>query len=232
MLLKNWETAPISEIALFPGNSSCPEPYSELALPVWPGASSSACACEENARTPLPANDPEYSSKSSCDTNQTQAGCLDQSAVEAVALEDWRESTICFRREGVPQLISATKLRPIPSRSGVCPGGWAACGEGTYDRDRAVCVPLDASSSPPRCPLVDAKATDGEAPGDPELAATGASQAFLDGSGRLLWTRDGSEEVNGEMPLNQLEISLQGDKRGYVAMTDGRTDRRTDCLPA
>ena len=49
---------------------------------------------------------------------------------------------------------------------------------------------------------------------DPELAATGASQSFFDGSGRLLWTRNGTKQAAGEMPVNQLEVSLQGDKRG------------------
>ena len=88
---------------------------------------------------------------------------MDQSAIGAVALTDWRESIICFRREGAPQLIGAKKLRPTPSKSGGCPRGYAACGEGTYDKDRAVCVPHD-DASPPRCPLVDVATTDGEVP--------------------------------------------------------------------
>lgn len=99
-----------------------------------------------------------------------------------------------------------------------------ACGAGTYDNGRAVCVPSSTSD----CPLVDAKASMMQ-PEDWNTAFFGnesSMQPFADGSGTLLWVRPAASEINEKiLPINQVQVAFYGNRRVDCFSSDSKVDQ-------
>jgi len=196
-ILQNWKTPPITSITVS-STGECPSGYHDLPLPKWPGTFSDACACPSGATWDGEAK--MSSSTSTCDTNETKAGCITQPEIKEVSIKEWHGGLICFRREGEPQLIDAKKgiLRSVATKSASCYSKkYKACGTGTTKKDRTTCVP----SSQTDCPLTGAKfgASYTAAP-----AGYPTNVAAVDGSGAYYFNVGAS----GSMPINQLRIAL------------------------
>jgi hypothetical protein len=207
ILLRNWERKPIT--ALMVSSVPCPEGYSTLTMPKWPGTTSSACACPANAYSSS-AQELQYSSiTNTCGGNETEAGCISQPELDAQKMSTWRGSYLCYQRGGEGQLASPTTQRPIPTKAGKCDKGYKACGTGTYAKQRSTCV-----KDSELCPItgLDVSATTPE--------GFDASTATATGNGMSWFSRS---SYTGEMPINQLSVALYkiDGKRGDCYGEDG-----------
>jgi hypothetical protein len=199
-LIGNWERAPITDI-LLSSTDTCPTDYSLMDTPKWPGTYSDACACKNGAYSPAEGAAQFSSSGSTCDVNQTNAGCINQPTISKVQLDEWRGIHVCLKREGEAQMISSTKTRPIPKKAGKCESGYKACGTSTYDKDRTICFPDSYT-----CPVTGA------------TAGTSLPDGY--NSSLAMSTNDNTwykrVAFDGEMPINHVELVLYnpGGKRG------------------
>jgi len=129
---------------------SCPASHPEaMSTMPFSGVSTGLCSCAQGASfTDGGRAYPQSSSTSSCDTNQTKAGCEDDPTILGFAMPLWEDAImLCAKRGGEGAVITANpyKERPNPSAAGACPSGYRRCGNGTT----AVCFP----SSEPLCPF-------------------------------------------------------------------------------
>ena len=212
-IIQYWERPPYRDV-LIQSTSTCPAGYSLLATPSWPGTTSSACACSSTAYSTREATSQLSSDAYVCDENQTQAGCVTQPSISAVPLGQWRGSYICTKRSSEPQLISASKERPIPTKAGSCEKGYTACGTGTYEKSRSTCVKNGET-----CPITGALMS-GTTP-------IGYSAFTAAADGKSLYTRSA---YDGEMPINELIVALytEGGRRGDCYGTGASQKRYGD----
>jgi len=198
-LLENWETEPIVAMTQVAWDEDCPSGWEEMPYTTWPGASAGHCAC--------PSTSGSYdSSTSSCNTNQTNAGCLTDYAVSSVDLVSWRGHKGCVLRGGDPAMVWDDSYweRPHPDEdTGECESGYKLCGDSSdpgFDSSRAVCFP---EGTP--CPLTFVEGGTGSQPDWWSAAAHGNSTGADDEGYRLWYERQGA----GDLPLVELALRLK-----------------------
>jgi len=236
-LIKNWEKAPITAFA-FPvfdrttNGNTCAADFSLVHLPVWPGTYSSACACGQGAATES-GGAQVSSATSTCNGNQTAAGCIDQPYLGSVPLDYWRGGSVCIQRGGEAQLVSDKRTRVVPTKDDPCEkqgkkGEYKTCGGTSYTSDRATCVKADAA-----CPVTEFAFTASGASHPPGFDTTQGDKAVaaLDGSGSF----DTQVESPFVLPLNELEFvffdEISG-KRGICFQQSGSGQEEYDSAGA
>ena len=208
--IENWETVPVASlmtVAAYAGNG-CPSDWTPFPTPKFPKVGTGACACPAGATYK---GEVFESSVDSCYDNQTSAGCVTDPAQEAIILEQWRNATLCYQRDGDAAVSWAGPYapRPTPDSAGRCAAGFKACGNGTHNDGAGTCAPAGAP-----CPLTsavvvdaDVDATSGQVLDMLRPEATGMaggrlaaplSDPFDDGSGTALFTVRGSW---GDLPI-------------------------------
>lgn len=200
-VITNWETPPITDF-YFTSTSTCESGYTALKTPTWPGTYSGACACANGAYSNAEGEYQVSSAFGSCDVNQTDAGCVSQPAIGAIELDEWHKSTICYKQEGAPQLLSATKERPAAKNNAECAAGYSACGSGSTAGDRTTCV----KSTQTKCPLTNLEATttaDGGA-----TAPSGFSLGHATVDKNTTWWYADAVTTSGFMPIVEMKLAL------------------------
>jgi hypothetical protein len=157
--LDNWLLPPIVDVQFLTSPSSqftsavgCPSSHPLLLNSLtYPGVSSGLCACRDGARW-VDGGEvyPQSSSVSACDTNQTRAGCVDDSAIGNIGMPLWNSRAyICAARGGEGAVISRNpyKARPQPGAGKPCPTGYTRCGSPTDD-NKAICFPSSVGVCP------------------------------------------------------------------------------------
>lgn len=203
--VSNWLSPPLVEIQYVPvpvGQvGSCPSGAPTVLHGIqFPGVRGGLCACKAGAQFTDPDGRTYQEASSSlwCSTNQTRAGCQDETPIGGFRMPFWVDNIlVCGRRAGPGPVITVSPFveRPVPANGTICPTGYRTCGQGST----AICFPL----SEPGCPITrlwTASATDW----DPVVSA--GSDVFLLSDGRRLV----AQRQTGELPVVETAFGFRG----------------------
>jgi hypothetical protein len=220
----NWNTQPLTLVKVIDASEAdCGDGWAPIGPNMtFPGLQNSPCACPSGAvHTDGTYSQNEYSSDTSCNSNQTDAGCKDIS-LGSTSLDIFLNKKTCYQRGGNASVLSYSPYtaRPIPS-DGVCSSlngvTYKQCGPGDFtESNYPICWPTDMD-----CPLIymDASSTvpstvtyDG-AYGDETmtfstLSAVSSTQQYS--SNEYLYSAD-SDDVNGNtilLPIVDLQTAF------------------------
>ena len=146
----NWETVPVVDFKVAVAGSACGSGYTNYGKFLQLPGDSKSCGCHDNA---FYDGELRASSISTCDGNQTNAGCLHTSPIASTNLNAWRGSQVCVKRAGEPVLLKSgdKNVRPEPVKKGgawKCSAGYHSCGPNSNDLTRTVCIPDSVSGCP------------------------------------------------------------------------------------
>uniref|UniRef100_A0A7S1TP05 Uncharacterized protein n=1 Tax=Phaeomonas parva TaxID=124430 RepID=A0A7S1TP05_9STRA len=146
-ILDNWGTPPVTEFTLT-NATACPSGWEQYPDVKWRGLEAGACACPSGATS---GGQTWTSSYTSCNSNQTSAGCQQDPALSSINMKYWRNRLICLRRESEAAYNRDDDyIRPRVSEPDSCPSGYVFCGGPgtTYANGFAHCARTDLG-----CPL-------------------------------------------------------------------------------
>ena len=219
-IVNSWNVEPIVGIELVANSDSCSNGYTALTFPAWPGSASSACACPSGAyymddsSVPVTQVSQSSSDVATCDANQTAAKCVSQPEIEEIDIDHWQGKSICIKRGELAQLNKGVE-RPVPTKNGVCPRGYEACGSGKTTTDRTTCVKTGED-----CPLT----TITFAGVDPSLtvASTNVADGFMPINKLQIAFYDETEQKKYGFCFN-LETLAKGSQKEYSSSSNSYT---------
>lgn len=203
----NWKTPPVTEVFVpLSFDADCPDGFSTITLEKsdFSGITKGPCGCVPNTLGYV-------SGIGNCSVEaEATAFCMSAPPRDEVKTKSWRESKICFKRDGkaATSWKNGYYRRPYPDQDGNCPKSYKRCGTGaTYDKG-AVCFPEDTI-----CPVTGmlvAPVNDLPPPAEGGWVQNGT----FPGGEYVLLTR---REYEGERPMVDLEMHLTQDPTdGYL----------------
>lgn len=196
-ITNNWETKPVSSVYIPSlAEESCPEGFSAITLEKsdFPGITKGSCGCTQNTEGFV-------SSAANCsDTAEATNYCMSMPTQNKVSATKWRNSNICFKRDGeaASSWDNGYVRRPYPSSVGQCPEGYRKCGAGVDYEEGAVCFPIDT-----QCPITGLLVTPVDDP--PPSSGQWTAVGVLQNGTYTVYTR---REFPGELPLVNLQLHL------------------------
>ena len=127
--------------------SSCPNGWESVPVLEFKGLQPGPCGCPLNAQYD---GKDYFSSATSCISNQTLAGCIQDPGVDSLTLDMYLGRRTCFKRGGEAAVKSwyPWERRAIPEETNGCSNGYKRCGSGTYSSNKAICWPENL-----KCPI-------------------------------------------------------------------------------